>query len=85
MHWPIVYKSQRTHRDEPPAEFDASYQAVGEPFRAQAGTLEHWLTARYCLYSADRRGNLFRVRSIMSLGSWHQPNGLCAKTPCASS
>ncbi len=55
-----TYWSERTHRGEPPAEFDATYRAIGEPFRAQVGTLEHWLTARYCLYSADRQGRVYR-------------------------
>ena len=56
----INYQSKRTHRGEPSADFDASYQACGEPFQAKSGTLEHWLTARYCLYSADRKGRLYR-------------------------
>lgn len=56
----IVYRSDRTHRKEPPARFDARYQACEGTFQAQMGTLEHWLTARYCLYSADRRNRLYR-------------------------
>lgn len=56
----IDYRSERTHRGEPPAMFDASYRAIGGTFHAQLGTLEHWLTARYCLYSADRKGRLYR-------------------------
>ncbi len=56
----IDYQSQRTHRNEPSAKFAATYQPTGEPFFAQPATLEHWLTARYCLYSANRKGNLFR-------------------------
>lgn len=54
------YRSHRTHRNEPLVDFDASYQAEGEPFKATPGSLEHWLTARYCLYCADRRGNIYR-------------------------
>ena len=56
----IAYSSERTHRGEPAAAFDASYQAIGPTFHAQPGTLEHWLTARYCLYSCDRQGNIRR-------------------------
>lgn len=56
----IDYRSRRTHRGEPPAEFEAKYAATGDFFAAQPGTLEHWLTARYCLYSANRRGYIFR-------------------------
>ncbi len=56
----IDYRSRRTHRGQPPCEFDASYSPVGDSFYAQPGSLEHWLTARYCLYSADRNGRVYR-------------------------
>ena len=56
----ITYWSERTHRGEPPAEFDANYQAIGPSFHTEPGTLEHWLTARYCLYSCDRQGRICR-------------------------
>lgn len=54
------YESVRTHRGEPAARFEAIYQAIGDTFHAQTGTLEHWLTARYCLYSSDRKERLYR-------------------------
>lgn len=56
----VSYTSCRTHRNEPKADFKGQYEPIGDPFRAADGTLEHWLTARYCLYSADRKGNLHR-------------------------
>ncbi len=56
----IDYRSERVHRGEAAAIFDACYQSVGESYCAQPGTLEHWLTARYCLYSANRKGQLYR-------------------------
>ncbi len=56
----VAYRSERTHRGEPPASFAATYRATSEPARAQPGSLEHWLTARYCLYSADRKGRVYR-------------------------
>lgn len=56
----ISYRSDRTHRGAPAARFEAIYQSTGEPIDARPGTLEHWLTARYCLYSANRRNVLFR-------------------------
>lgn len=56
----IRYQSQRTHRDEPSACYDATYQAAGDYSEAEPGSLEYWLTARYCLYSANRRGCIFR-------------------------
>lgn len=56
----VYYRSVRTHRNEPAARFSASYTPEVEIFEAEMGTLEHWLTARYCLYSADRRGRIYR-------------------------
>jgi uncharacterized protein len=48
------FLSRRSAPEAPsPASFDASYSAVGEAFEAAAGTLEHWLTERYCLYTLD--------------------------------
>lgn len=37
------------------------YRGVGEVFCARAGTFEHFVAERYCLYSADRAGRLIRV------------------------
>ncbi len=56
----ITYQSNRTHRGEALAALDVCYESCGTPFQAIPGTLEHWLTARYCLYSANRKGRLFR-------------------------
>ncbi|WP_149495213.1 YqjF family protein [Roseiconus lacunae] len=56
----IDYQSNRTHRGESAAKYDASYSATDEFRVAEPGSLEHWLTARYCLYSASRRGQVYR-------------------------
>ena len=56
----IHHSSRRTHAGEPRADFEATYQPVGETFTSSAGSLEQWLTERYCLYSADARGNVYR-------------------------
>ena len=40
--------------------FSGSYTASGGRFRAQPGTLEHFLAERYCLYAEDA-GRLFRA------------------------
>lgn len=47
----IKYSCTRTHRHAPPARFEAAYAPVGPAFEARPGTIEHFLTARYCLYS----------------------------------
>jgi uncharacterized protein YqjF (DUF2071 family) len=48
------YVSHRT--DQPAADLIASYRPEGPVFHAVEGTLEYFLTERYCLYAIDRRG-----------------------------
>ena len=48
----IQYKSERAHSGVSGASFEARYRPKGESFEAQPGTLEHFLTERYCLYAA---------------------------------
>jgi uncharacterized protein YqjF (DUF2071 family) len=48
----VHYKSVRVHTGAAPAEFSASYHPTGPVYRAASGTLDHWLTERYCLYAA---------------------------------
>ena len=55
----VEYHSQR--RSEPSVEFTASYVPVGSAFNAAAGTLEYFLTERYCLYHQDREGVPYRL------------------------
>ncbi|MEM9751904.1 MAG: DUF2071 domain-containing protein [Planctomycetota bacterium] len=55
----IDYRSRRTHRGMPSAELEASYRPTGPAFETRPGTLEHFLTARYCLFT-ERRGRLLR-------------------------
>jgi len=56
----IAYRSRRTHSGSAPGEFRAKYRPDGELFQSKPGSLEHWLTERYCLYSADRAGRVYR-------------------------
>ena len=56
----IAFTSRRTHRGAPAAELDVRYGPEGAPFHAQPGTLEHWLTERYCLYAVDGAGRPHR-------------------------
>jgi uncharacterized protein YqjF (DUF2071 family) len=46
----IEYSSGRR---EHPAVWEGRYRAVGEPAPAAPGTVEHFLTERYCLYVVD--------------------------------
>ena len=43
------------------AEFRARYRPAGAPFEAERGTLDYWLTERYCLYTCDSAGKTYRV------------------------
>lgn len=45
------YKSMRCDRRGEIAEIDVRYRPVGDPYRSIPGTLEHFLTERYCLYT----------------------------------
>jgi len=51
----IQYESSRAG-----AEFSATYAATSAPYQAAPGSLEHWLTERYCLYAAAPDGTLLR-------------------------
>jgi uncharacterized protein YqjF (DUF2071 family) len=52
------YTSFRTHSGYPPAEFICRYRGIEKPFSATY--LDRWLTERYCLYTADSTGQLYR-------------------------
>ena len=56
----IHFRSARTHRGAPAAEFEARYGAAGPVYNSAPGTLERWLTERYCLYSIGPRQSLWR-------------------------
>ncbi len=56
----IRYASRRTHSDAPAAELRGSYAPIGPVYTALPGRLEAWLTERYCLYSVDKRGRIYR-------------------------
>ena len=57
----IEYFSHRTHAGAPKASFHGSYRPVAPVSVPQIGTLEYFLTERYCLYTADARGHLIRA------------------------
>lgn len=53
----VFYTSKRTHRGAPGAALMADYQPVGPVYRSAPGSLEHWLTERYALYTVDPQGH----------------------------
>lgn len=56
----VAYTSRRTHRGAPHAELTVRYGPDGAPLHAAPGTLDHWLTERYCLFAVDRDGRAHR-------------------------
>lgn len=44
--------------------FDCEYQPTSDKFLAETGTLEKWLIERYCFYSANSNGSLYRTEIL---------------------
>jgi uncharacterized protein YqjF (DUF2071 family) len=56
-----VHYHSRRGDDARVAEFTAAYGPTGSPFVASEGTLDYFLTERYCLYNLDHRGAPYRL------------------------
>ena len=56
----VEYRSRRRD-DSLDASLSANYRPVGAPFQAVNGSLEYFLTERYCLYNLDHRGRPYRL------------------------
>ena len=55
----VRYGSSR--RRGGPAAFEAVYEPSGVPFHATVGSIEYFLTERYCLYHHNRCGQPYRL------------------------
>jgi uncharacterized protein YqjF (DUF2071 family) len=56
----IGYDLLRTSQDGPPAYFVGRYGSEGPELPVRDGSLERWLTERYCLYTLDDDGRIQR-------------------------
>jgi hypothetical protein len=56
----VEYSSERRNGPGPVA-FRGRYRPTGRPREPEAGTLEHFLTERYCLYVVDERRDVQRA------------------------
>jgi uncharacterized protein len=56
----VTFESTRSEAGAHRRAFQASYRPVGPTFEAQSGTLEYFLTERYCLYTVEGR-RLYRA------------------------
>jgi uncharacterized protein YqjF (DUF2071 family) len=57
----ISYHTRRTHGGAPPAVLSARYRPTGAAFRSAPGSLDHWLSERYCLYAVDSMAQVYRA------------------------
>jgi uncharacterized protein len=57
----VEYHSRRVHRHAPAAEFQGRYRPIGRTYVTRDGQLDHWLTSRYALYTANQHGRLARL------------------------
>jgi uncharacterized protein YqjF (DUF2071 family) len=57
----IAYRSRRIHRGAPPALFRGRYGPAGPVFHAAPSSLDHFLTARFSLYTLAARRRLHRA------------------------
>ena len=56
----IDYASRRVDRAGPPATLSVRYRPRGQPRPPEPGSLEHFLTERYCLYTLDDQRRVLR-------------------------
>jgi uncharacterized protein YqjF (DUF2071 family) len=57
----VQYDSTRRAPHASPASFAARYEAVGPSYEPVLGTLDYFLTERYCLFTVGRSGQVLRV------------------------
>jgi uncharacterized protein YqjF (DUF2071 family) len=50
-----------SHRDGDDEIFSATYEPIGSVYKSSPGSIERFLTERYCLYTTDGRGNCYRA------------------------
>ena len=56
-----VHYTSRRRGHAPTPEFVATYAPTGPVFKAESGSLEHFLTERYCLYGRDHLARPYRL------------------------
>lgn len=64
----------RKQKGAAPAECEIRYNPVGEVFHSEIGSIEHWLTERYCLFNPCN-GHLYRGK--LQHESWALQEARC--------
>jgi len=89
-----VHYSARRKGLEP--QLEASYRPISEPYESKPGTLENWLTERYCLYAQAPDGTIWRnevhhapwplqaAEATISKNTYFAPHGLSIAGPPAT-
>jgi len=57
----VHYQSERIDRRTEVGDFIGTYWPTSEVYTAERGTLDYWLTERYCLYAQMGRSKLYRA------------------------
>lgn len=70
----IQFDSRR-RTSETEAAFQGKYRPTSDPFHADAGSLDAWLTERYCLYAMKKDGGIWRTE--VHHQSWPLQNAEC--------
>jgi uncharacterized protein len=82
-HGVLHYVSRRRGGQGP--VFDATYAPSGTTFRPQHGSLEHFLTERYCLYALDHGARPYRLEIHHPPWRLQQANAAIAMNSMAAS
>lgn len=56
-----IYTYHSKRKEDANVHFKAVYEPISNPYQAEKGTLEHWLTERCCLYAKNPEGVLYRT------------------------
>jgi uncharacterized protein YqjF (DUF2071 family) len=59
--WVDYWSERLAVENAAPAEFEGRYRPIGPPQPPVPGTLEHFLTERYCLYNVDDQFKAYRL------------------------
>jgi len=59
--WVDYWSERLADNDAPPAEFEGRYRPIGAVHHARPGSLEYFLTERYCLYNVDDNLRAYRL------------------------
>ena len=59
--WVDYWSERLADNDAAPAEFEGRYRPIGPVQQARPGSLEYFLTERYCLYNVDDEFKAYRL------------------------